>query len=244
MRRRFIALALLLTMMSCGDDKASSVNAAGETTITCGDAPVSLFAEPPRKLGASEPDRIAADDPGMIGDDLKTAIVWRTHKDGDTLHYLGGEPPNLHLVSMKLADGRWKWQGGGGCTAFVRNEGKTTANWAILTGGIDQTSLSFEVLANDRQCASGVAAEERVSEADVVETDESVVVTFTATPLEGNQNCPSHAPTRRTVTLQRPLGERRLLDGAVYPPQEPCRQGQSDDDVRGYCNTFFSTPAE
>ncbi|MEY2425390.1 MAG: hypothetical protein QOI61_962 [Actinomycetota bacterium] len=234
-------ILVMLMMVSCGDDKTGSpVNALGETTITCGNAPVSLFQEPPRKLGDSEPDRVAADDPGMIDDDLKTAAVWRTYDDGEILNYLGGDPPDLHLVSMKLVDGAWKWQGGGGCTAFVRHEGKTTANWAIPSDGIDQTASSFEVWASDRQCASGVAADERVGEAEVLETDDSVVVTFTATPLKGAQNCPGHAPTHRTVALKRPLGDRKLLDGGVYPPQEPCRQGErGGSDIRGYCNTFL-----
>ena len=219
-RRAIAALAAIALLSACSDGKKEAGVSDGETRISCGNAPVSVFDQPPRALGTSEPDRVARDDPAMIGDDLKTAAVWRTYQDGDTLAYLGGEPPQLHLVTMKRVYGTWRWQGGGDCTAYVKHEGRTTATWWPASQ-VDPVANTFEVWASDLQCASGRPAESRVGQAVIKETETSVVVTFTATPLSGFQNCPSHEPARRTVHLRMPLDQRTLLDGALFPPQPP-----------------------
>jgi hypothetical protein len=46
-------------------------------------------------------------------------------------------------------------------------------------------------------------------------------VAFHATRLTGGHTCPTHPPTPSTVTLDEPLGERRVLDGGFWPFQTP-----------------------
>jgi hypothetical protein len=48
----------------------------------------------------------------------------------------------------------------------------------------------------------------------VVEEEARVVVTYTVEPLPaGGYDCPGNPPVADTFTLQRPLGDRTLLDG-------------------------------
>lgn len=62
-------------------------------------------------------------------------------------------------------------------------------------------------------CASGETGE--VYAPSVVEKDDEVVVTFTVAPLrDGVALCPANKPVPYSITLERPLGDRALLDGA------------------------------
>jgi hypothetical protein len=53
----------------------------------------------------------------------------------------------------------------------------------------------------------------------VVETEESVTLYWTSTPPEGGNTCPGNPSVRVSVTLERPLGGRTVLDGFEYPPR-------------------------
>ena len=69
-------------------------------------------------------------------------------------------------------------------------------------------------------CASGQSPEGRVNEPNVEYGADAVTVTFTVTPLDGTQDCPSNPEFPVTVTLTEPLGERSLLDGGTTPPRD------------------------
>jgi hypothetical protein len=209
-------------------------NRASRIPLVCG-VPTALFRERPRPLGTDEASHEVRRDPSRIGAAPKR---WRIYERGDTRTYVAGEPPSVHVVSLTLKGSTWRWSGGGGCDTFVEPPGRAAAIWAIPREGIDHSALQFNVLAHDRQCASGRSSEERVGQAHVRETDTSVTVTFTATALEGNQTCPSHAHAVRVVKLRRPLGGRTLLDGGVYPPQPACVVGGLPPEPR-YCDSHF-----
>lgn len=70
-----------------------------------------------------------------------------------------------------------------------------------------------EVLVTRLGCASGKTGE--VLPPDVREEDDQVVVTFAVERLaRRDQTCPGNAPVPGGVDLDRPLGDRELLDGA------------------------------
>jgi hypothetical protein len=46
---------------------------------------------------------------------------------------------------------------------------------------------------------------------------------FAVRPLPGGQDCPSNPPTRVTIDLGQPLGDRTLLDGGRLPPGDPAQ---------------------
>ena len=59
---------------------------------------------------------------------------------------------------------------------------------------------------------------ERLLGPQVVETGDDVRIVFAAIPLVGGQNCPGNPPTAVTITLERPLGDRVLIDGLFIGP--------------------------
>lgn len=74
-------------------------------------------------------------------------------------------------------------------------------------------ALVIAAMVSRLACASGETGE--VYAPSVVEKDDEVVVTFTVAPLrEGVALCPANKPVPYSVTLDRPLGDRVLLDGA------------------------------
>ena len=59
---------------------------------------------------------------------------------------------------------------------------------------------------------------ERLLGPQVVETDHDVRIAFAAIPLVGAQNCPGNPPTAVSITLERALGDRVLIDGLLIGP--------------------------
>jgi hypothetical protein len=85
---------------------------------------------------------------------------------------------------------------------------------------ITPDTIQFTAWVTERACASGQSSEDRIVGPDIHVSSEAVVVTFKVRQLMGAQACPGNPPTRVTVTLPEPLGDRDLLDGGREPPQE------------------------
>jgi hypothetical protein len=85
----------------------------------------------------------------------------------------------------------------------------------------DPTSATVHLLVTEAACASGKPADGRVTLERLVEREDRVEVVVAVEPLPGDgQNCPSNPPTPFTVELDESLGERTLVDVAVYPERE------------------------
>jgi hypothetical protein len=81
----------------------------------------------------------------------------------------------------------------------------------------DQLAL----LATERSCNSGQPATGRIEIVEVVETETSVELLIGVGPQsDGAQSCPSNPPTPFTVELERPLGDRTILDAGVVPARK------------------------
>jgi hypothetical protein len=231
-----IALALSPLLNGCGRDQA----AAG-SEVECNDArvPASLFDEASRELDTSEPDSLIPDAPAFTGrTDLPTK--WRVFVEGDKRYYLGGEPPLLAAASVREHGGNWEHQTSGSCTTYLHPSEGRTAIWGVPGGAVAVDATEFTATVIDHDCASGVSAEERVGEPRVTETASSIVVTFTARQPRGGGTCPGHRPATRTVPLKAAVGNRTLLDGAVFPAQPPCDIDSAPvgDGPRTYCNVL------
>ncbi|MFD2028589.1 hypothetical protein [Promicromonospora aerolata] len=85
----------------------------------------------------------------------------------------------------------------------------------------DAASSEVPVLVTEIDCASGKPADGRVRVEHLVELEDRVelVIGVEAPPGDG-QNCPSNPPTPFTIELDEPLGNRTLVDVAVYPERE------------------------
>lgn len=197
--------------------------------------PSSVFDQEAVNLSANDIGEIPEGDPG---EDAR----WRTfEKDGVRLR-INGDPPHLEMVvTQRLQNDTWVYSGSGDCDPVAYRENRAAVYWAVDNESPPSAEdATFDVMATDVQCASGHPADERVGEAEVLERQDAVIVTFTATRLKGFQNCPGHSSARRSITLTRPLGTRRLLDGTPYPPQPPC----TADEPAGRCNAFYEPSAE
>ncbi|QEO14372.1 hypothetical protein FLP10_08030 [Agromyces intestinalis] len=76
------------------------------------------------------------------------------------------------------------------------------------------------LLATESACNSGQPATGRIEVIDVVETETTVEVVVGVRPRSGGATCPSNPPTPFTIELERPLGDRMILDARVVPARE------------------------
>jgi hypothetical protein len=236
MTRRTFALAVILLLSSCGNSKSD-----GSTGTTAAEAPpleaLLSCAGPPFDAAAfdAEPINTNGDSPELRAFRSASprpfppdAGPWRELGRSDTeIGYGAGEPPLLDafIVLRREGDGWGYARSGSGCVVRPLHEGRAPVRWGLQPA--DQPGPPTRLfVANDEQCAGSAGASERLDEPTIVETTETVTITFTATPTEGT--CPSHPPAIVPITLASPLGDRRLLDGGIYPPQPPCRVENGD----------------
>ena len=82
----------------------------------------------------------------------------------------------------------------------------------------DSTTTLIHLLAVESTCTGGRAMGDRLLGPQVLETADRVRIVFAAIALVGAQDCPSNPPTAVTITLERPLGDRVMVDGLVIGP--------------------------
>lgn len=139
---------------------------------------------------------------------------------------VGGEM-GMKSVSLENTAAGWNVTGWGDCTAVIQlPDGLGVAEWAFDPAAPrpGPASQVFEVLVTERACNSGQPADGRIAGPEIVRTDTAVMLIFAVRPrLDGGgvQTCPSNPPTRVTVDLGEPLGDRVLLDGSRLPPGDP-----------------------
>ncbi len=98
----------------------------------------------------------------------------------------------------------------------------------------DASATTVHLLINERACSGGQSPEGRVEPPFVTETAESVIIAVLVREIPGGNDCPGNPDFAVAVELAKPLGERQLLDGAVFPPapivglDEPAALGDTD----------------
>jgi hypothetical protein len=129
-----------------------------------------------------------------------------------------GTTDGQYVVLQRTADG-WRPSGWGDCRlAPVLVEGVSWAEIAAATGGADPRSSTIAVLVSERECASARDPSPYLHEPVVIERDDAVTLYWTSDTPTGDQTCPSNPRVQRTVDLDRPLGNRMILDGSTWPP--------------------------
>jgi hypothetical protein len=162
------------------------------------------------RLGRHEPDRVLllglpreGIDPTMFA----TAVVYR---EGDGWRTLA---PGVGAI--------------GQCEMNVGADGFGPARVAIdpahdITAG----STSVALLAEERACANGAPPDDRQVLTTVNETDATIEVLVLVETIPGVATCPSNPAFPVTIQLDRPLGERQLVDASILPgrplPLDPC----------------------
>ena len=132
------------------------------------------------------------------------------------------------LAYVRLEHGPAGWIAGqwGACRPQVAFEGLNSATWEFAPDVPfpNRASTHFTALVSETTCTGGVRAEGRVLPPAILTSPTEVLVIFAVRPLpprNGLVTCPGPPPTRVEVSLTEPLGERRLLDGGVSPPNDP-----------------------
>lgn len=151
---------------------------------------------------------------------------WRQlYLDADSAQYVSARDASgesLWLLFERHGDA-WNWSGSGGCgaaTVVVPGTGET--RWSLdpafpAPGPADTT---VPVIVDRTACSSGEPVTPDEVHAPVITfTADSVAVLYVSDPVSpGSHTCQGSMGTPLTLDLGQPLGSRKLLDGAVYPP--------------------------
>jgi hypothetical protein len=136
---------------------------------------------------------------------------------------VGGDPP-LVYAAFDVRDGAWALWAYGQCRPTIALDGLSLATWT-LDPAIPMPrgeSTSFGALVNERACTGGKPMAGRLLPPSITYGSGAITVVFAARPLAGHGfDCPGNPSTRVVVELREPLGGRRLLDGAFFPPADP-----------------------
>lgn len=140
---------------------------------------------------------------------------------------LGGDK-GMKVVTLASGPAGWQVTGWGDCQARrVLPAGLGDADWVLVPGQppIGPDTRTFQADVTERACASGRSSEGRIAGPEILAIADQVLVTFAVRPFGGGvQTCPSNPPTRVTVDLGEPLGDRVLRDGGTLPPRDPTTQ--------------------
>jgi hypothetical protein len=136
---------------------------------------------------------------------------------------LGAEAPFV-FASFEVHEGVWALWGYGECRPVIVLDGLSLATWTFdparpVPVGI---ATSFTALVTERACTGATPIAGRLQPPSITYGAETVAVVFGARPLVGDAfDCPGNPSTRVVVELREPLGDRRLVDGAFFPPADP-----------------------
>lgn len=130
------------------------------------------------------------------------------------------ETTDGQYVVLERTEAGWRASAWGDCQlAPVLVEGASWAEIAAAPGGAVPGSSSIEVLVSETECTSSRDPGPYLHEPIVVERDDVVTIYWTSDTPTGAQDCPGNPRVRRTVHLDRPLGDRTVLDGSRWPPR-------------------------
>lgn len=167
--------------------------------------------------GAPEPEvRILAETPEQM---TVAAGDW---DESGTAHGQGGS-----VIYLNKAGAGWKVVGWGDCRLVPALP--SGLGWANLTfdgQAPDSATKEIRFEVTERSCSSGRDPGPFLQEPVIVETDRSVTVYWTARLPTAAQECPGNPSAPRTIVLERPLGDRELLDGSAWPAR-PVKPSQA-----------------
>ncbi|MFW2512350.1 hypothetical protein ACNI3K_01065 [Demequina sp. SO4-13] len=120
--------------------------------------------------------------------------------------------------ASNIPDG-WYVMAGGGCSLTI-DLGDLTVPTVELDPATPPSADTTELhlLVTEAGCNSGRPADGRIELVSHTETAAAVTVTLGIEPESGDQTCQGNPPTPFVVTLEEPLGDRDVIDGARGEP--------------------------
>ena len=138
--------------------------------------------------------------------------------------------------NVELTDGTWRWAGSVSSEdcelESVLPPNLHRVEWALDPASPAPTadSATVELLATERECASGQPMGDRLLPPTVVETDDAILITMAATPPDGDTfECQGNPSQPVTVDLAAPLGDRELVEGSTTAGRISDYVGQAFD---------------
>ena len=131
-----------------------------------------------------------------------------------------GMPPDLVMVGVGKDPRRGTWSRAGktaGRPLRVTRDGIRASSWRLdptYEPRPDDTVL--RILVTEQTYAGGKRADGRVLEPDLYEGEDELILTMFVTPLEGFLMRSTNPETPVRVALSQPVGNRELIDGALY----------------------------
>jgi hypothetical protein len=204
---------------------------AAQVEYICGAHPFTkdLLSQPANAEQASNPwtaaFRAFLATPSMDIDWLPERGWWLVGVDATTASFIAqveGDPP---FVGVSVAnDGTgWRVDSWGQCRPSAVLPGLGPARWTF-DPNVPAPSAGdrrFVALVTEMACASGQPADGRILPPVVLYGRDDILVIFGVRPLGGAQNCPGNPATRIVVTLDEPIGDRRVMDGGFLPARDP-----------------------
>jgi hypothetical protein len=147
---------------------------------------------------------------------------WRVlARSEDEILYGRGRPPHLLTVAVKRGRrDRWAPLGASNSRPLRATRDRTRASsWRLdPTYELTPEQTELRVLLTEQTMATGSLADDRLLAPDLYLDDDQLVLRFYVRPLEGYVGRTARRETPVVVKLPEPLGNRRVLDGAVYGP--------------------------
>jgi hypothetical protein len=150
---------------------------------------------------------------------------WRVlARTDDEVLFGHGQPPALVTVTMRRGTRREGWIS----VSVVREPPLRTTRDGVRASGwrLDPTrepgaqDTIIRVLVTEQTRAGGARAERRLQTPDLHVREDELVLTMFVTPRGGiQQPSASNPETAARIQLPEPLGERALVDGALYDPR-------------------------
>lgn len=113
----------------------------------------------------------------------------------------------------------WMASSSGPCALQADLGGLGSASVHLDGEAFDAAASQLRLLVVEQACASGEDASGRVA-VEVDADDDQIRLLVGVEPPGGDQTCPSNPATPVTVDLDEPVGDRRVVDVARYPPRE------------------------
>lgn len=215
----------------------------GEPSLTCGNGDLA-FPAPALRDGVDglvdDTEIVAAldalriefgiDAPRQLQESPTAEVEWRIVgsdgiEDPKTVLVLLGEwgprpRPALEYVRFERAGDGWQPDGWGGCRLEPALDSAVIwVDVAAPRGGLASDTSVIDVLVSERECASARDPHPFLREPVIVERERTVTVYWTSEAPTADVTCEGPAPVPAVLSLDKPLGERTLLDGSTWPPR-------------------------
>ncbi len=151
---------------------------------------------------------------------------WRllARTDGEVL-FARGRPPQLRTVAVRQDARRRTWTCIGVSAARplrATRDGIRASSWRLdPTHELEPEETVLRVLVTEQTFAGGQRAGDRVLAPDLHVDMEELVLTMFVTPQPGFQSRSPNPETPVRIALPHPVGQRRLIDGALYDTTPP-----------------------